>query len=75
MLQEAKTTREERVLCRDDRIALREGGRMALRERTEEVVQRINPKLEELAEGYVEFMDLDEGKGVLTIKLFGGRLH
>jgi hypothetical protein len=30
---------------------------------------------EELAEGYVEFMDLDEGKGVLTIKLFGERLH
>ena len=48
---------------------------MALRERTEEVVRRINPKLEELAEGYVEFMDLDEATGVLTIKLFGGRLH
>jgi len=48
---------------------------MALKERAEEVVQRINPKLEDLAAGYVEFMDLDEAKGVLTIKLFGGRLH
>jgi Fe-S cluster biogenesis protein NfuA len=48
---------------------------MALRERAEEVIQRINPKLEDLAAGYIEFMDLDEGKGVLTIKLFGGRLH
>ena len=48
---------------------------MALRERVEELLRRINPKLEELSEGYVEFLDLDETKGILTIELFGGRLH
>jgi hypothetical protein len=48
---------------------------MELRRKVEEVVLRLNPRLEELSEGYVEFMDLDEAKGILTIKLFGGRLH
>jgi Fe-S cluster biogenesis protein NfuA len=48
---------------------------MTLRERTKELIERLNPKLEELAEGSVEFMDLDETTGVLTIRSFGGRLH
>jgi hypothetical protein len=48
---------------------------MTLKEKIEEVLAEINPRLEALAEGYVEFSDLDEALGLLTIKSFGGRLH
>ena len=48
---------------------------MTLRERIEDVIAELNPRLEALAEGYVEFCDLDEEKGALTITSFGGRLH
>ncbi len=34
----------------------------------------VNPKLEALAEGYVEFMGFDETTGILTVKTYGGRL-
>ncbi len=48
---------------------------MTLRDRIDEMVKRINPKLEELAEGEIEVVDLDEAQGILTVKLLGGRLH
>ncbi len=48
---------------------------MTLREKIEGLLATINPRLEHLAQGYVEFMELDEPKRVLTIKSFGGRLH
>ena len=48
---------------------------MTLKEKIEQVLATINPRLEELAQGYVELMELDEAKGVLVIKSFGGRLH
>jgi len=48
---------------------------MTLKERIEEVLADINPRLEALADGYVEFSDLNEVSGVLTITSFGGRLH
>jgi hypothetical protein len=48
---------------------------MMLKEKIERTLATINPRLEELAEGYVEFMELDEEGGVLVIKSFGGRLH
>jgi hypothetical protein len=47
---------------------------MTVEERIVDVLGRINPKLEELAEGCVEFMSFDREKGELTIKTFGGRL-
>ncbi|HVN24825.1 MAG TPA: hypothetical protein VMT71_12705 [Syntrophorhabdales bacterium] len=48
---------------------------MTFRERVAQAVQELVPRLEELAEGHVELMDLDEEKGVVTLKLIGGRLH
>ena len=48
---------------------------MTLKEKIERAIAAINPRLEELAEGYVELIELDEAKKVLVIKSFGGRLH
>ncbi len=48
---------------------------MALKEKIERALAAINPRLEELADGYVELMELDEAQGALVIKSFGGRLH
>ncbi len=48
---------------------------MTLRDRIDETVKKINPRLEELAEGEIEVVDLDEIRGILTVKLLGGRLH
>lgn len=48
---------------------------MTLEEKIQGVLARLNPKLEELANGSVELERLDENQGVLAIKLFGGRLH
>ncbi len=48
---------------------------MTLKEKIERAIAAINPRLEELAEGYVEPLELDEARRVLVIKSFGGRLH
>lgn len=48
---------------------------MTLKENIERALATINPRLEELAEGYVELMELDEARRVLVVKSFGGRLH
>ena len=48
---------------------------MTLREKIERALVTLNPRLEELAEGYVELMEFDEARKVLVIKSFGGRLH
>ncbi len=48
---------------------------MTLRDKIDETVRRINPRLEELAEGEIEVVDLDEARGILTVRLLGGRLH
>ncbi len=37
-------------------------------------IEEINPKLEKLAQGTVEFLDFDRKSGVLRLKLIGGRL-
>ena len=47
---------------------------MAIKERVEEILRVLNPKLEELAGGYVEFMGFDETSAVLSVKTYGGRL-
>ncbi len=37
-------------------------------------IEEINPRLEELAQGTVEFLEFDREGGVLKLKLIGGRL-
>jgi Fe-S cluster biogenesis protein NfuA len=48
---------------------------MELKERIEEVIERLNPRLEKLAEGYVQLISVDEKTGTATLRTFGGRLH
>jgi hypothetical protein len=48
---------------------------MELKERIEEVIERLNPRLEQLAEGYVQLISVDEKTGTATLRTFGGRLH
>lgn len=37
-------------------------------------LEELKPKLEKLAEGYAEFLDMDKDKGVVKVKLIGGKL-
>jgi len=48
---------------------------MTLKERIEQIVADLNPRLEDLADGYVEVLDIDEAGKAVTLKSFGGRLH
>ncbi len=48
---------------------------MTFRERVEQTVRDLEPKLEDLAQGHVELLEIDEAKGLVTLKLIGGRLH
>jgi hypothetical protein len=48
---------------------------MGVKGRIEEVLDRLRPKLEELAWGYAELISFDQDTGVATLCLFGGRLH
>jgi Fe-S cluster biogenesis protein NfuA len=48
---------------------------MELRQRVEEEIDHLNPQLEELAEGEVEVISVDEKTGTVTLRIFGGRLH
>ena len=47
---------------------------MELRKRVEQALERLKPKLEDLAEGHVELLDVDERGGTVKVKLIGGRL-
>ena len=47
---------------------------MTARERIEEIIRGLNPKLEELSEGCVGFLGYDESTGILTVMTYGGRL-
>lgn len=44
------------------------------RDRIEEIIRRLNPRLEELSEGYVQLVGYDETTGILTLMTYGGRL-
>ena len=48
---------------------------MTLQEKVGQCVAAINPRLEDLADGYVELMEVDEASKVVTLRSFGGRLH
>jgi hypothetical protein len=43
-------------------------------DKIKETIERLNPKFDELAEGYAEFLSFDESKGAVTVKLIGGKL-
>jgi len=47
---------------------------MTARERVEKIIGELNPKLEELSDGYVQFHGYDEATGILTVVTYGGRL-
>ncbi len=48
---------------------------MELRQRVEEEIDHLNPRLEELAEGEVEVISVEEKTGTVTLRILGGRLH
>jgi hypothetical protein len=48
---------------------------VTLADKVRETIKDLNPKLDELADGYVELLGVDEGKGTVKLKLIGGRLH
>ena len=48
---------------------------MDLQQKVEEEIIRLNPRLQELAEGTVEVISVDEPTGIVTLRIFGGRLH
>jgi hypothetical protein len=48
---------------------------VTLKEKVAKAVHELEPKLEDLVEGHVELMDVDEERGIVTLKLIGGRLH
>jgi|YelNatPaOPRAMG01_1025707.scaffolds.fasta_scaffold25694_2 Fe-S cluster biogenesis protein NfuA len=47
---------------------------MNLKRKVEEALGKINPKLEELAEGTVELIEVDEREGFVKLRLRGGSL-
>ena len=47
---------------------------MTARKKIEEIILELNPKLEELSDGYVQFLRYDEATGILTVVTYGGRL-
>ena len=48
---------------------------MILREKVAQALHELEPRLEDLVEGHAELMEVDEEKGIVTLKLIGGRLH
>ena len=48
---------------------------MTLEQRVAWAVKELEPKLEELAEGYAELLEVDPERGRVTLKLIGGRLN
>jgi hypothetical protein len=45
-----------------------------LSDKIKETIEKLNPRFDELAEGYAEFLSFDEVKGTVTVKLIGGKL-
>jgi hypothetical protein len=47
---------------------------MTLTDKIKETIERLNPKFDELAEGYAEFLTFNESTAAVTVKLIGGKL-
>jgi hypothetical protein len=43
--------------------------------RCQETLERLKPRLDYLADGDVELLEADETKGIVKVKVLGGRLH
>lgn len=48
---------------------------MTLEQKVVETLKELEPRLEELAEGYAELLEVDPERGRVTLKLIGGRLN
>ncbi len=48
---------------------------MTFEEKVTRTLLELEPRLEELAEGYAELMEVDPERGRVTLKLIGGRLN
>ena len=48
---------------------------MTLGQNVVEALKELEPKLEELAQGYAELLEADPEQGRVTLKLIGGRLN
>jgi hypothetical protein len=48
---------------------------VGLKERVEEELVRLAPRLLELAKGEVELVSVDEETSIVTVRIYGGRLH
>ncbi len=44
------------------------------RSRVDDVITLLNTRLEELADGCIDLVELDEDRRVVTVKVLGGRL-
>jgi hypothetical protein len=62
------------LLCTDNRAAGRRY-HMELTQRVQEEIDNLKPRLQELGEGEVEVISVDEKTGTVTLRIFGGRLH
>jgi len=48
---------------------------VTLEEKIVQALHELEPRLEELAEGYAELLETDAERGRVTLKLIGGRLN
>jgi hypothetical protein len=48
---------------------------VTFKEQVAQAVLELEPRLEDLAEGHAELLEIDEEKRIVTLKLIGGRLH
>lgn len=48
---------------------------MTLGEKVVQALQELEPRLEQLAEGYAELLEADAEQSRVTLKLIGGRLN
>ena len=48
---------------------------IGLTDKVREALEVLKPKLDDLADGYAELVEVDETEGIVKLKLIGGRLH
>jgi hypothetical protein len=48
---------------------------MTLEKKVQEAIIRLNPKFDELADGYADFIEVDEKRKIAKVRLIGGKLH
>ncbi len=48
--------------------------KMDLKKEIADALEELKPKLDELAEGYGELEQIDEEKGIVKVRLIGGKL-